>query len=173
MFLLEKIQLVPKACDDLKKSKTREILTRFSNLARSTWIASSRRLFCSVRTDCTRARGAVELAGECLNCSFRLTRDWPTLVVYVIGTTVGAYPRGRYSRLQLRWFRPKPGARRLLRYAHAASRESWQISTRQDWLQPLQAPVNPNFTAGSRIRNLLHQTLSASHRQRWESWLLD
>ena len=29
-----------------------------------------------------------------------------------------------YSPLQLRWFRPKPGARRLLRFARAASRES-------------------------------------------------
>ena len=69
----------------------------------------------------------------------------------------------RYSRLQLRWFRPKPGARRLQTFARAASREgrpiSYSRSTSQDWFKPLQAFVNRNFAAESRIRNLLHQTL--------------
>ena len=36
---------------------------------------------------------AVELTGECLECSFRLTRGGPYLRG-VIGSTVGAYPRG-------------------------------------------------------------------------------
>ena len=35
---------------------------------------------------------AVELTGECLGCSFRLTRGGPYLRG-VIGSTVGAYPR--------------------------------------------------------------------------------
>ena len=76
-----------------------------------------------------------------------------------------------YSRLQLRWFRPKPGARRLLTFARAASRESWPISTSQD--QPLQAFVNRNFAAGSRIRNLLHQTLSLfnDRNRRTDCWI--
>ena len=38
----------------------------------------------------------VELTGECLNCSFRLTRGGPYLRG-VIGSTVGAYPRGTGS----------------------------------------------------------------------------
>ena len=47
----KKFNLFPRLATTWKKSKKREILTRFSNLARSTWIASSGRLFCSVRTD--------------------------------------------------------------------------------------------------------------------------
>ena len=39
---------------------------------------------------------AVELTGECLKCSFRLTRGGPYLRG-VIGSTVGAYPRGTGS----------------------------------------------------------------------------
>ena len=81
----------------------------------------------------------------------------------------------QYSRLQLRWFRPKPGARRLLRFARAASRESRPISrsSSQDWFQPLQAFVNRNFAAGSRIRNLLHQTLSllTDKDRRTDCWI--
>ena len=38
----------------------------------------------------------VELTGECLKCSFRLTRGGPYLRG-VIGSTVGAYPRGTGS----------------------------------------------------------------------------
>ena len=45
-----------------------------------------------VHTDCF----AVELTGECLKCSFRLTRGGPYLRG-VIGSTVGAYPRGTGS----------------------------------------------------------------------------
>ena len=52
---------------------------------------------------------AIELTGECLKCLFRLTGGVPAVAVY--------------SRLQLRWFRPKPGARRFLRFARAASRD--------------------------------------------------
>ena len=80
-----------------------------------------------------------------------------------------------YSRLQLRWFRPKPGARRLLGFARAESRESRPISTSQDWFQPLQAFINRNFPAGrgSRIRNLLHQTLSllTDKDRRTDCWI--
>ena len=39
---------------------------------------------------------AVELTDECLKCSFRLTRGGPYLRG-VIGSTVGAYPRGTGS----------------------------------------------------------------------------
>ena len=39
---------------------------------------------------------AVELTGECLKCSFRLTRGGPYLRG-VVGSTVGAYPRGTGS----------------------------------------------------------------------------
>ena len=39
---------------------------------------------------------AVELTGECLKCSFQLTRGGPCLRG-VIGSTVGAYPRGTGS----------------------------------------------------------------------------
>ena len=39
---------------------------------------------------------AVELTGECLKCSFRLTRGGPYLRG-VISSTVGAYPRGTGS----------------------------------------------------------------------------
>ena len=39
---------------------------------------------------------AVELTGKCLKCSFRLTRGGPYLRG-VIGSTVGAYPRGTGS----------------------------------------------------------------------------
>ena len=39
---------------------------------------------------------AVELTGECLKCSFRLTRGGPHLRG-AIGSTVGAYPRGTGS----------------------------------------------------------------------------
>ena len=39
---------------------------------------------------------AVELTGECLKCSFRLTRGGPYLRG-VIGSTVGAYPSGTGS----------------------------------------------------------------------------
>ena len=39
---------------------------------------------------------ALELTGECLKCSFRLTRGGPCLRG-VIGSTVGAYPRGTGS----------------------------------------------------------------------------
>ena len=39
---------------------------------------------------------AEELTGECLKCSFRLTRGGPYLRG-VIGSTVGAYPRGTGS----------------------------------------------------------------------------
>ena len=40
---------------------------------------------------------AVELTGDCLECSFRLTRGGPYLSGVVIGSTVGAYPRGKGS----------------------------------------------------------------------------
>ena len=79
-----------------------------------------------------------------------------------------------YSRLQLRWFRPKPGVRRLLRCARAASRERRPISiqAKTDY-NPCKAFVNPNFAAGSRIRNLLHQTpsLVADKDGRTDCWI--
>ena len=52
---------------------------------------------------------------------------------------------------------------------------TWKLVDQyQPTLTPTLASIRyPNFTAGSRIRNLLHQTFSASHRQSWESWLLD
>ena len=79
----------------------------------------------------------------------------------------------RRNVLQLRWFRPKPGARRLLRFARAASRESRPTNTSQDWFQPLQAFVNRNFAAGSRIRTLLHHTLSllTDKDRRTDCWI--
>ena len=41
---------------------------------------------------------AVELTDECLRCSFRLTRGGPHLRgVLLIGSTMGAYPRGTGS----------------------------------------------------------------------------
>ena len=74
---------------------------------------------------------------------------------------------------RVRWFRPKPGASRLLRFARAESRESRPISPSQD--QPLQAFVNRNFAAdrGSRIRNRLHQTLSllTDKDRRTDCWI--
>ena len=52
---------------------------------------------------------------------------------------------------------------------------SWYQATTSQGLQPLQAIVNPNFTSGSRFADPEPSASNCltSHRQRWESRLLD